>query len=610
MTDPASPDRPAIVAEHLTKVYRLYEHPRQRILDVLGLSRRGKYTEHFALDDVTFSVRRGERLGIIGRNGAGKSTLLKLVSGVMPPTKGELRIDGNARALLEIGTGFHPEFTGRDNTKAYFAQLGIAGRQASELMAEVVAFAELEEYIDQPLKTYSTGMRVRLMFATATVVAPDILVLDEVLGVGDAYFTRKSFERINEMSRREGATLLLVSHDIYTSARICERMIWLEKGRVVFDGEPKEAIKAYEDSIRLQEEARLRAKSLLALERSQTGGRAKERTDALNLEIASPDGRPLAAPVWFRSARIFDGQEEVAALPLLGETPARGSLDVDGTCWGEIGEWEGAQGRPMQNFGSPFHRVSGNLVLPEGYILEGRELRLELEWAAASTVELLVSCRLGQHLIARHNVDMGGRHWEHYQLDLPDPGGDGTVVEGPQERAAVFGTGRIGISNARLLDGDGHETFNFWHGEPFRLLFDYAIRDPDLDESCDIAVSVLRAGVDTACRIFTRSLPINYGVAKQGTIEMTIDRVMLGAGPYSLNVQIARNGYYDQASASNGQLFFSINPDVHVSVRELIDFSVKARGAVAEGVAWVADGHWSLHETSSPSPAGNGAPRE
>src|SRR5579875_2938176 len=136
-----SATKPAIAARHLTKVYRLYERPQQRILDLLGIGRRGSYTEHFALEDVSITVARGERLGVIGRNGAGKSTLLKLVSGVIPPTSGSIEVNGNTRALLEIGTGFHPEFTGRDNAKAYFAQLGTPGRRASRPWAEVVAFA-------------------------------------------------------------------------------------------------------------------------------------------------------------------------------------------------------------------------------------------------------------------------------------------------------------------------------------------------------------------------------------------------------------------------------------------------------------------------------------
>ena len=593
-------DTPVVVTEHLTKIYRLYERPQQRILDVLGLSRGGKYTEHHALDDVSISVGRGERLGIIGRNGAGKSTFLKLVSGVTPPTSGTIRVEGNARALLEIGTGFHPEFTGRDNAKAYFAQLGMAGREAAPLIDEIIEFSELEEYIDQPLKTYSTGMRLRLMFAAATVVAPDILVLDEVLGVGDAYFTRKSFERINEMAQRDGATLLLVSHDIYTSARICERLIWLEKGKVVFDGDPKDAVKAYEDSIRLQEETRLRSKSLLALKRDQ--GPVDRRSPTVHVEVALPDGSPIEAPVWFGAVRLLSGGEEVGALPVTADVADNGALDREGTCWGDVAEWGGKPARAMQDFGSPFHRVAGTILLSEAGPFEPRSLTLALDWGADVPVELTVSCRTDQYLVARHTVPLGGHQWEHLELALGDDVAGATAVESSPERAAVFGTGRIRITLAKLLDSSGLETFNFWHGDPFTLQMDYEVRDPELDEYCDIAVSILRAGVDTACRVFTRSLAISYQSAQTGTIEVTIERLMLGPGPYTINIQIATNGYYDRAAAGAGQLFFSINPDVHVAIRELTDFSVKAQTAVPEAAAWVANGTWALLEAAPPPP--------
>lgn len=177
-----------IRARNVTKVYRLYAGPGYRFLDMFGMLRRqqGAYTEHAALDGVTLDIHRGEKVAFIGRNGAGKSTFLKLVTGVTQPTSGELELKGKAHALLQIGSGFHPDFTGRANVYAYLAQLGITGAEADQRCAEIVEFAEIEEYIDQPVKTYSSGMAVRLMFSTSTAITPDLLVLDEVLGVGDA----------------------------------------------------------------------------------------------------------------------------------------------------------------------------------------------------------------------------------------------------------------------------------------------------------------------------------------------------------------------------------------------------------------------------------------
>src|SRR5262245_28618469 len=191
----------AIRATGLKKIYRLYAKPAYRFLDMFGMlgDKPGAFTEHSALDDVNLEIRRGEKVAIIGRNGAGKSTFLKLVTKVIEPTSGSLTVDGHIHALLQIGTGFHPEFTGRENVHAYLAQLGIGGKEAELRCAEVIDFAELEEYIDQPMKTYSTGMGVRLMFSAATAITPDLLVLDEVLGVGDAYFAHKSFARMKQL---------------------------------------------------------------------------------------------------------------------------------------------------------------------------------------------------------------------------------------------------------------------------------------------------------------------------------------------------------------------------------------------------------------------------
>jgi lipopolysaccharide transport system ATP-binding protein len=151
---------------------------------------------------------------------------------VIEPTSGVLDVKGRIHALLQIGTGFHPDFTGRENVLAYFAQLGIAGGDAGRRLADVVEFAELEEYIDQPVKTYSTGMAVRLMFSASTAITPELLVLDEVLGVGDAYFAHKSYDRIRGLCASQGTTLLLVTHDVYTAAKVCDRIIWLDHGKV------------------------------------------------------------------------------------------------------------------------------------------------------------------------------------------------------------------------------------------------------------------------------------------------------------------------------------------------------------------------------------------
>src|SRR5262249_29606446 len=160
-------------------------------------------------------------------NGAGKSTLLKLVTKVITPSSGLLDIRGKTQALLSIGTGFHPEFTGRQNASAYLSSLGFSGAELDRMVAEAIAFAEIDDFANQPVKTYSTGMGMRLMFAAATMIRPELLVIDEVLGVGDAYFQQKSYQHISEICAAQQTTLLLVTHDIYSAGQICDRMMWI-----------------------------------------------------------------------------------------------------------------------------------------------------------------------------------------------------------------------------------------------------------------------------------------------------------------------------------------------------------------------------------------------
>ena len=303
-----------IQAKNLTKVYRLYAGPGYRFLDMFGMlgKRAGAYTEHAALDGVDLEIRRGEKVAIIGRNGAGKSTLLKLLTSVIEPSSGTLTVKGKAHALLQIGSGFHPDFTGRENVYAYLAQLGVTGREADRKYAEIVEFAELEEYISQPVKTYSSGMAVRLMFSTSTAITPDLLVLDEVLGVGDAYFAHKSYGRIRDLCDREGTTLLLVTHDVYSAVSICERVIWVDRGRILMDGDGASVINAYEDSIRLQEEQRLRLKA----EHRSRELASPDRAVQVVVEVYAADGAPQPCPVYFSRLELIVNGVGAGVLPL------------------------------------------------------------------------------------------------------------------------------------------------------------------------------------------------------------------------------------------------------------------------------------------------------
>lgn len=210
------------------------------------IGQKGQRNERFlALDDVSFQVRKGERLGIIGHNGAGKSTLLKLLSRVTAPTKGTIGINGRIASMLEVGTGFHPELTGRENVYMNGAILGMTKAEITRKFDEIVSFAELEQFIDTPVKRYSSGMYVKLAFAVAAHLDSEIMIMDEVLAVGDMKFQQKCLGKMGDVSEGEGRTVLYVSHNMNTIRQLCNRCVVLDKGRVVFQGNVEEAIEVY-----------------------------------------------------------------------------------------------------------------------------------------------------------------------------------------------------------------------------------------------------------------------------------------------------------------------------------------------------------------------------
>jgi lipopolysaccharide transport system ATP-binding protein len=246
----ALPSSAAIVAEDVAKVYRRYLHKNQfktlksALLTGSLLSDLTPDETFTALDGVSFEVAKGTTFGVIGENGSGKSTLLKLMAGITKPTRGTIRVDGRISALIELGAGFHPEISGRENVAINGIMLGLSKREVEERFDDIVRFAELEAFIDAPVKTYSSGMYMRLGFAVAIHVDPDVLLIDEVLAVGDEAFTRKCLDKIGEF-RRRGKTILLVTHSLGLVEKMCDDVLWLRHGRVADRGDPKRVVDAY-----------------------------------------------------------------------------------------------------------------------------------------------------------------------------------------------------------------------------------------------------------------------------------------------------------------------------------------------------------------------------
>ncbi len=234
----------AISVRNLSKKYRLYDTPQHRLKEALHPFRKKYHRDFWALKDVSFEVKKGETVGIIGRNGSGKSTLLQIIAGTLTPTTGDIALDGRVAALLELGSGFNPEFTGRENVFMNGAILGISREEMEKRFDDIALFAGIGDFIDQPVKTYSSGMVVRLAFSVSVNVDPDILIVDEALSVGDAAFQFKCVERLERLTR-SGLTLLFVSHDIGMIRNFCDHVIYLQNGRERANGLPEGMTELY-----------------------------------------------------------------------------------------------------------------------------------------------------------------------------------------------------------------------------------------------------------------------------------------------------------------------------------------------------------------------------
>ena len=233
-----------IRCENISKMYKLYDNPGSRVKEALGLSKKKLYKEHFALSDICMDVYKGECVGIIGTNGAGKSTLLKVITGVLNPSSGIVTVNGKISALLELGAGFNVEYTGIENIYINGRMTGFTKEEVDKKLQDILDFADIGDFVYQPVKTYSSGMFVRLAFAVAINIEPDILIVDEALAVGDVFFQAKCFKKFEEF-KEQGKTILFVSHALGTIQKYCDRAILLNKGHKVSEGDPKKIINLY-----------------------------------------------------------------------------------------------------------------------------------------------------------------------------------------------------------------------------------------------------------------------------------------------------------------------------------------------------------------------------
>jgi ABC-type polysaccharide/polyol phosphate transport system ATPase subunit len=555
----------------LSKEFKLYEKPHHRFLDVFGLLRDSKVCrKHIALDGLDLEIKRGEKVAFIGRNGAGKSTLLRLITGVTQPTSGHLEVREGAHALLQIGTGFHPEFSGRENAKAYLAHLGVSGHSADEKILEIIDFSELEEYIDQPVKTYSSGMMARLMFATSTTIAPDLLVLDEILGVGDAYFANKSFERIKELAEQKKTTVILVSHDVYSASKLCSRMIWLDRGVKLVDGPSQEVVRAYEHSIRLQEESRLRAKAV-----------ANKLNADLSyvLEMSVVDEEPLLGELIIGELQILNANNQlIIDIPMLPENshlfePSSGFLERENRVGLGVLEDKTAIKRarlPLE--------ISDHVI--EMIAQAGTKIRIGF-WTAESNNFCLDLWKGGQ-CIARANFNAGNSAqgkagWVVREVSFEKPGSQ-TI-----ESKRLLGSGRVWLRDLELFDKNKNAVFVL---EPTNQLY-FRCRYTSSNNNggpidVEFLIAIHKDGVSDVARLSAPSLQLPDN--SSGFLEFSTDGWTLARGRYTFTLIAVKPGYYD----NNDGKFFSINDDVYCCLSKSLEIFINGGSNKLSGTNFLA----------------------
>lgn len=592
----------AIRLRGAAKAYRLYTSSWHRAFGIFNirLGPLGAYKEHLALNNVDLEIQRGERIGIIGRNGSGKSTLLKLISGTTTPTAGSVEVNGNVHVLMNLGTGFHPDFTGRENAYAYLAHMGMEGRHADELVAELASFAEIGQYFDQPLSTYSAGMAMRLMFAASTVINPDLLLLDEVLGVGDAYFVHKSFNRLRELCTREGTTLILVTHTPHMAAEICERLVWVDAGRIMMDGDPLGVINAYEASVRDQEEQRLRqinehaarsgrllgragsgqAEGIAALSRpvrdivangtptrsSLLNGKS-DKAIILSAQMQTVADQVPRGQLYIGGIRILSGNRELATLDFgapEGNAHIETIDDRSGGDWGPIMPYDGRAARQYMRYGSVFHRLPFHISNPALDIADPA-LSAELEYWTDTPEELSLSI-FGAHgdtrTIGTFNLDRTAE-W----AQTRSPMSIGPAVEA--DDSARYGTRRIELTSFAVYNGEDRETSLFDVGETVRVRLNFRVNDPTLDEYPTFLVGFNKDGLHTVTRWWAEGFRISGGQKAEGHLDVIASPLLLGPGRYTLTLAVFEHGYI---AASGTKKYFTMNEhlyDMYMRARQI-----------------------------------------
>jgi lipopolysaccharide transport system ATP-binding protein len=548
-------------------------------------------------------------MGILGRNGAGKSTLLKIVCGNLQPTEGTVRVHGKIQALLELGTGFHPDFTGRENVLAFLAYQGVTGKEARSRAEEACEFSELEDFLDLPVKTYSSGMYARLAFSAATCIEPEVLVIDEVLGAGDAYFAGKCFERMKQLTS-QGATVLFVSHDLASVQLLCDHAVWIDSGRVVAQGDCLEVSRRYLAEVRREEEERLRAVNRKLRKRSSGSlQRSEELHELLLFHFVADSIHPLEEHIFFRLTLKEDNEilREIVVGDAMDNEPSRGTFihDEPGLMdWSEPRSLGGRRARAYCNCGGRYAHAPFQFAIPVGKTTEGSSLCLEVEYLDSSRepVHLEVYSNDAYHRLATLSTNADGQiRADSFDLSTTPAGkktdqlsehdGEGAESTDAADVWAIppgegYGTGEGRIVAFRLLDEYGKPRQQFEIRTRMTVHIEYAFMQPVPGPV--FTVCIYRADGTCVAQVFR---PVNDSWQQDhpmsGWIDAVFDPLLLGRGYYSISVAIFH--HLDLADPREPPTYHLLDRFFRFQVVQPPGINVEL-GALLLPVAWL-EGH-------------------
>jgi lipopolysaccharide transport system ATP-binding protein len=527
----------AIRVTNLGKAFKLYARKLDKVLDIFGLARRPFWNlraeEFWVLRGLNLTIGRGERVGIIGSNGAGKSTLLKAISGNLTPTTGTVEVHGTIQSLMVLGVGFHPEFTGRENIRAALGLQGMSREQIAQREREIEDFSELGPYIDQPVRTYSAGMYARLAFSTATAVTPDILIVDEVLGAGDAYFAGKSMERMRGLTEGTGATAILVSHDLSAIQTFSDRVVWIDRGQVRADGDPLEVCKAYYKQVQDRENRR---RAIRVSDDPHDQAHAARRRFRLRPANA-------AAPIRVRSARLTAGDE------LYSEVHVGGPMDNDSRYPDHIVAGHGSPWGPAADDESGWYR---ELQADADFVLGWPGDEVSRPWRLEVNVDIPTGAALDVEMEEHGEFRRVGSASE--AIVLAEGNGSDAGLREPRRSVITDHLPATRIVGLRFLNDAGRAVTGVEEGEPLTAEIAYW-SDRPVDRP-EFAMTFFTTDGRRICHANTALAGVRVErIAGAGTVRFRFDPFPVGPGEYVVSCSIfqyldvtstAQPPYYDQ----------------------------------------------------------------